>query len=216
MNKIKEINYKVLLNKHETYSQPIFFKINENNEKQMYLIHRALKQQLRNKRIRNAHTKTRSEVRGGGKKPWKQKGTGRARAGSNRSPLWRGGGVIFGPRKKMYRTKINKKENRLAINTVLVNKVCNTVIIKDILQKNTTPNTKTAIAEISKYGINLQLKQRLLLIVEKKNQILNLSFKNCKNIELIEVHSINILSLLKADIILITHDALLKINEISK
>lgn len=213
MNTIKELNYKVLLNEHEEYSLPISLKINESDQKQMYLVHRSLKQQLKNKRIRNAHTKTRSEVRGGGKKPWKQKGTGRARAGSSRSPLWKGGGVIFGPRKKIYISKINKKENRLAINTVLVNKFYNTIVVEDILKNNIIPNTKTAIKEIHKYGINLNKKQKLLLVTEKKHQTLKLSFKNCRNVELIEVDSINILSLLKADIILITHSALLKINK---
>lgn len=82
------------------------------NEKSTYLIHRALVKQLIEHRQGNANTKTRSEVRGGGRKPWKQKGTGRARAGSKRSPLWKGGGVSFGPRTKKFQIKLNKKEWR--------------------------------------------------------------------------------------------------------
>ena len=88
MTIIKELNYKIVSVNKEIISNSIELRVSDNIEKQMYLIHRALKQQLKNNRIRNANTKTRGEVRGGGKKPWKQKGTGRARAGSNRSPLW--------------------------------------------------------------------------------------------------------------------------------
>jgi large subunit ribosomal protein L4 len=83
------------------------------------IVHRALVRQLANARQGNASTKTRAEVRGGGRKPWRQKGTGRARAGSIRSPLWRGGGVIFGPKPRDYETKMNRKERRLALRTVL-------------------------------------------------------------------------------------------------
>lgn len=211
--KIKqELNYKILSLSKPTSSQSITLEVNRNNEQQMHLIHRALKQQLKNKRIRNAHSKTRSEVRGGGKKPWKQKGTGRARAGSNRSPLWRGGGVIFGPRKTIYTSKLNKKEKRLAINTVLANKFSNTIVIKDILSSMDQPNTKKAISTISDYGIDI--KAKILVIVSKKNKVLDLSLRNIKNIELIEIQSINIISLLKADIIILNYSALLHINKI--
>nr|YP_009654408.1 ribosomal protein L4 [Pleurostichidium falkenbergii]QCH39695.1 ribosomal protein L4 [Pleurostichidium falkenbergii] len=187
---------------------PIQLKILDNNENRMYLIHKALKQQLKNNRKRNAHSKTRSEVRGGGKKPWKQKGTGRARAGSNRSPLWRGGGVIFGPKNKQYKSKINKKEKRLAINTALANKFANTVVIKEILPNITIPSTKIAIAEIKKYGIQIEENKKYLIIVHQKTKMLHLSLRNIRNIELIEAHSINILCLLKTDIIIMTKDAL--------
>nr|YP_009397683.1 ribosomal protein L4 [Dipterosiphonia australica]ARW66869.1 ribosomal protein L4 [Dipterosiphonia australica] len=212
MSITQNINYQILDNKTETVSQTISLRTSHKNETQMYLIHRALKQQLKNNRKRNAHTKTRSEVRGGGRKPWKQKGTGRARAGSSRSPLWRGGGVIFGPRNKIYTSKINKKEKRLAINTIIANKFDRTIVIKDLLNQINVPKTKTALSEIKKLGINIQKNQKLLIIVNKKTQLLQLSFRNVNNIELIEIHSVNILSLLKADIIIVTHDALNKIS----
>lgn len=205
MSIIKELRYQIKDTNQEVES--IKLKINNSPEKQMYLIHKALKQQLQNNRIRNAHAKTRSEVNGGGKKPWKQKGTGRARAGSNRSPLWRGGGVIFGPRKKIYQSKINKKEKKIAINTLISTKFKQTIVIKDLLQTFTKPSTNKAIQEIQNLGIKIEKRTKLLIIVEKKNKIVNLSFRNVKNIELIEISSINILSLLKADTIILTNKA---------
>nr|YP_010619119.1 Ribosomal protein L4 [Pterosiphonia complanata]WAX03132.1 Ribosomal protein L4 [Pterosiphonia complanata] len=212
MSITKQLKYKFSSKSEEESLKTIELKISNEYDKQMYLIHRALKQQLKNNKNRNAHSKTRSEVRGGGKKPWKQKGTGRARAGSSRSPLWKGGGIIFGPRKKIYKSKINKKEKRLAINTILANKFTNTIVINNILDHIVTPNTKNAISEIKKIGIKIEKKQKLLLIVDKKTKPLYLSFRNINNLELIEVHSINVLSLLKADTIIITHSALEQVN----
>jgi large subunit ribosomal protein L4 len=87
-----------------------------------YLLHKDLLRHMNSKKQGTVSTKTRSEVRGGGRKPWKQKGTGRARAGSSRSPLWKGGGVIFGPKPKTINLKLNKKERRLALQTLLYNK----------------------------------------------------------------------------------------------
>nr|YP_009394998.1 ribosomal protein L4 [Polysiphonia stricta]ARW63560.1 ribosomal protein L4 [Polysiphonia stricta] len=213
MTIIKELNYKIVSVNKEIISNSIELRVSDNIEKQMYLIHRALKQQLKNNRIRNANTKTRGEVRGGGKKPWKQKGTGRARAGSNRSPLWRGGGVIFGPKHKLYKCKINKKEKRLAINTIISNKFSQTTIVENILSDYNRPNTKKAINDIKNLGIEIQEQKRILIIVESKTSILRLSFRNIKTIEIIEVNSINILSLLKADTIIMTNKALEKIRQ---
>nr|YP_010619505.1 Ribosomal protein L4 [Xiphosiphonia pinnulata]WAX03518.1 Ribosomal protein L4 [Xiphosiphonia pinnulata] len=212
MSITKELQYKFSSKSEEESSKIIKLKIINEHKEQMYLIHRALKQQLKNNRVKNAHSKTRSEVRGGGKKPWKQKGTGRARAGSSRSPLWKGGGIIFGPRKKVYKSKINKKEKRLAINTILANKFSNTIITHSILNNIITPSTKTAISEIKKLGAKIEKQQKLLVIVDKKTKLLYLSFRNIDNLELIEVHSVNVLSLLKADTIIITNCALEQIN----
>ena len=102
-------------------------KLNVLDESGNYLIHKDFVRHSNAKRQRTVGTKTRSEVRGGGRKPWQQKGTGRARAGSNRSPLWKGGGVIFGPRPKIISLKLNKKERRLALQTLLYNKKKNGV-----------------------------------------------------------------------------------------
>merc|ERR1712232_1380828 len=97
-------------------------KLNVLEDSGNYLIHRDILRQQISQKQGTVSTKTRSEVRGGGKKPWQQKGTGRARAGSSRSPLWRGGGVIFGPKPKMTVLKLNKKERKLAVQTLLYNK----------------------------------------------------------------------------------------------
>nr|YP_009395420.1 ribosomal protein L4 [Polysiphonia infestans]ARW64400.1 ribosomal protein L4 [Polysiphonia infestans] len=210
MSSIKNLEYKIANNKKAI--EKIKIKILDDNKTQMHIIHKALKQQLKNGRIRNANTKTRSEIRGGGKKPWKQKGTGRARAGSNRSPLWRGGGVIFGPKKKIYKSKINKKEKRLAINTLIANKFGQTIIINTLLANITKPSTQQAIKEIQQIGIKIDKRKKILIAIEQQNHNIYLSFRNLKNIEIIEVNSFNILSLLKADTILITHAAIRKLN----
>nr|ARW60240.1 ribosomal protein L4 [Laurencieae sp.] len=208
MTIIKTIPYRVTDESNEINTRTIKLNISESKDMQMYCIHRALKHQLTNDRTRNANTKTRSEVNGGGKKPWKQKGTGRARAGSTRSPLWRGGGVIFGPRKKKYRSKINKKEKKLAINTLLYNKFPNTTIISEMSIKADKPNTKSGLARLNQLGIKIKEYKNILIVMEKKTKLVYMSFRNIPNVELVETGHLNILSLLKADKILITHKAL--------
>lgn len=108
-----------------------------------YLLHKDLLRHSSLNRQGTVSTKTRSEVRGGGRKPWQQKGTGRARAGSNRSPLWKGGGVIFGPKPKTVSFKLNKKERRLALQTLLYNKKNNIVIIENLEDAVTEFKTKS-------------------------------------------------------------------------
>lgn len=215
MSNIQELNYKIIDNNEEIDSRSIKLKVNHQRAQQMYIIHRVLKQQLNNNRIRTANTKTKSEVRGGGRKPWKQKGTGRARAGSNRSPLWRGGGIIFGPRNQKYRLKINKKEKRLATNTIIANKFSNTIVTSNILDGIKKPSTKQAISAINKLGIDISSGIRLLIIVNNKTDTLHMSFKNIKQTEVIEVNNINILSLLKADTIIMTYKALEEIGNLN-
>nr|YP_009398512.1 ribosomal protein L4 [Lophocladia kuetzingii]ARW67698.1 ribosomal protein L4 [Lophocladia kuetzingii] len=213
MTILQNLTYQIIDNKKISNDIiNINLKISKTQEQQMYLIHKALKQQLKNTRIRNANTKTRGEVRGGGKKPWKQKGTGRARAGSKRSPLWKGGGVIFGPRVKMYNSKINKQEKTLALSTLLYNKFKNTIVTNKLLNHITSPSTKNALLRLEELGINIREKKQILLIVKEKTELINLSFRNIANIKLIEAQNINIISLLKADTILITVDALKTTN----
>ena len=112
------VNHEITLNVSETAGN--------------YLLHRDLLRHSSSQRQGTVSTKTRSEVRGGGRKPWKQKGTGRARAGSSRSPLWRGGGVIFGPKPRKILLKINKKERQLAIRTLLYKKKNNILILENL------------------------------------------------------------------------------------
>ena len=150
--------------------------------------------------------------RGGGKKPWQQKGTGRARAGSSRSPLWRGGGVIFGPKPKTTNLKLNKKERNLALQTLLYNKRNTISIIGELESVIDQPKTK-AFCEICK-NYNLDLNQKILLVVGKKTTPLKLSTQNLKNVELISASNLNTLSLLKAKQILLTPLAVNDIKEI--
>ena len=174
-----------------------------------YLIHKAILRHNILNHQRTSSTKTRSEVRGGGRKPWKQKGTGRARVGSNRSPLWKGGGIIFGPQvKKTKHIKINKKERELAINTLIINKKNRLVLISDL--EDRFPNEKTSsFINICK-KCNIDINQRLLVITAQKSNFLKNSTKNLKNLELISVSQLNAISLIKAEkIILSSHAKLL-------
>jgi large subunit ribosomal protein L4 len=177
-----------------------------------YLLHKDLLRHLSSQRQGTVSTKTRSEVRGGGRKPWRQKGTGRARAGSNRSPLWKGGGVIFGPKPKKVFLKVNKKERRLALQTLLYNKKNTILIIENLENEINEPKTKTFLKVCQDCSINLN--HKILVIVAKKTTPLKLATKNLKNVELISASNLNTFSLLKAKQILITPSAISEIKEI--
>jgi len=174
------------------------------------LVHQALVIQLANRRLPWAHTKDRSEVSGGGRKPWRQKGTGRARHGSIRSPLWKGGGVTFGPRKeKIFTKKINKKMNRLAIFSVLSKKIKDNEV--KIIDKFDIPTKKTK--EYHKILKNLvDLRSKTLLISSSTNNIHKL-ITNIKNVDAISAQSLNVYDLLKNKNIILEKSA---IEEIEK
>merc|ERR1712125_269991 len=138
-------------------------KLNVLEDSGNYLLHKDLLRHLSSQRQGTVSTKTRSEVRGGGRKPWQQKGTGRTRAGSNRSPLWKGGGVIFGPKPKKVSFKLNKKERRLALQTLLYNKKNNILIIKDLETSLIETKTKKFL-KICK-NCQIDLDQKILVIV---------------------------------------------------
>lgn len=157
-------------------------------------------------------TKTRSEVRGGGRKPWKQKGTGRARAGSNSSPLWKGGGVIFGPKFKKKTFKLNKKERRLALQTLLYNKTNRIRILKDLETNTLEPKTKNFLTICTNCLIDSN--ENILIIVSKKTEFLKFATQNISKIELISASNLNTYSLLKADQIILTPEAITVIKEI--
>jgi large subunit ribosomal protein L4 len=194
--------------------------LNENHELKLnilensgnYLLHKDLLRHSSSQKQGTVSTKTRSEVRGGGRKPWRQKGTGRARAGSNRSPLWKGGGVIFGPKPKKVFLKLNKKERRLALQTLLYNKKNNIVLIENLENEISQPKTKNFLKICQDCGINLN--QKILVIVSKKTIPLKLSTQNLKNVKLISASNLNTLSLLKAKQIILTPLAINDIKEI--
>ena len=209
----KNLIYNVIsIDNNKIETKPKNIKIKINNSPGLYNIHRVFTSQLKNKRHRKANTKTRSEIRGGGKKPWKQKGSGKARAGSSRSPLWKGGGVIFGPKTRKLKIKINKKEKQLALRHLLYNKFQNTFIIQNFAEQFHEPKTKKILSIIKK--LNIETNRKILIIIMNKNRNLYLSTRNLPNIKLIYANQLNIIALLQADTLLMTIDALEKINEV--
>jgi large subunit ribosomal protein L4 len=208
----KFIKYTPLNIKGESLDLTHELKLNVLENSGNYLLHKDLLRHFNSQKQGTVSTKTRSEVRGGGRKPWKQKGTGRARAGSNRSPLWKGGGVIFGPKPKFSSFKLNKKERRLALQTLLYNKKNNILLIEDLENGISNPKTKNFLEICSNCAINLN--QKLLVIVSDKTNSLKLSTQNIKNVELISASNLNTLSLLKAKQIILTPLAMNTIKEI--
>lgn len=188
-------------------------KLSINKSNAMYSVHRLTINQLHEQRQGNANCKTRSEVRGGGKKPWKQKGTGRARAGSIRSPLWRGGGVIFGPKTKEYRKKINKKEKHLAVCNLLYNKKDFIISFNSSILELEFPKTKFFLQKLKE--LNIDPLAKILIIVTVKNSDTQRATNNLKNIELISINQLNIISIIKARYILIDNKAIDIINQLS-
>lgn len=208
----KIIEYNSLDSTGQISSDKYNFKLNILEDSSNYLIHRdILRHQIAQKQG-TVSTKTRSEVRGGGKKPWKQKGTGRARAGSSRSPLWRGGGVTFGPKPKKTSLKLNKKERNLSLQTLFYNKRNNISVVGELESLIKEPKTKVFCNICKTY--NVDLNQKILLVVSKKTAPLKLSTQNLKNLELISASNLNSLSLLKAKQIVLTTLAVNDIKEI--
>jgi large subunit ribosomal protein L4 len=176
------------------------------------LVNRALVRQLAHARQGTASTKTRAEVRGGGKKPWRQKGTGRARAGSSRSPLWRGGGVIFGPKPRDYELKMNRKERRLALRTALMSRLDDTLVVQNFAELLPSPKTKEVAQALLRWGIEPE--QKVLLIIEEKLETVYLSVRNMPFVKLIAADQLNIFDLVNADKIVITEGAITKIQAV--
>ncbi|MBE9016594.1 50S ribosomal protein L4 [Chroococcidiopsis sp. CCALA 051] len=177
-----------------------------------HVVHRALVKQLTNARQGTANTKTRAEVRGGGRKPWRQKGTGRARAGSIRSPLWRGGGVTFGPKPRTYNLKMNRKEELLALRTAFASRADDMVVVEDFAEQISQPKTKEMTAAIARWGIDPGTK--VLLIVAEETENVYLSARNIAKLTLISADELNVYDILNADKIVATSSALNMIQEV--
>jgi large subunit ribosomal protein L4 len=177
-----------------------------------HIVHRALVRQMTNARQGTASTKTRAEVRGGGRKPWRQKGTGRARAGSIRSPLWRGGGVIFGPKPRDYNLKMNRKERRLALRTAFASRIDDLIVVEEFGNEFQRPKTKELLQAIARWGS--QPESNTLLILSERTENVYLSARNIEKLKLIAADQLNIYDLLHADKIVITAPALEKIQEV--
>ena len=179
-------------------------------EPNLHVMHLALRRQLNNARQGSACAKTRAEVSGGGKKPWKQKGTGRARAGSLRSPLFAGGGVIFGPKPRSYAFNMPQKARQLALKSALSAKSEQMVVVKDF---STITEAKTKLMVNALKSLNVSGKT--LIIADFKsdeNKNLELSARNIPSVKLILPTNLNVKDLLEADFVVITESA---VNEIT-
>jgi large subunit ribosomal protein L4 len=176
------------------------------------LLHRAVLRQQAHSRQGTASTLTRSEVRGGGRKPYKQKGTGRARQGSIRTPLRPGGGIIFGPKPRKYNLEMNRKERRLALRTALMSRIADAKIIKDFGSNLEVPKTSEILALLKRVGINADGK--ILIILNKPSEIIKRSIRNLEKIKLISADQLNVFDLLNANSLVIGEDALSTIKEV--
>ncbi len=174
------------------------------------LVHQAVRVVMANKRQVLASTKTREEVSGGGRKPWRQKGTGRARHGSIRSPLWKGGGITFGPTKERnFKLKINKKMARKAFLTALSTKAKDSeLLVLDDL-KLSAPKTK----EMAKIMKNFPQVKKGLLVLSEKNEILSRAGRNLPNLGIINMDNLNILDILKYKHLIFTKDGIEYLNK---
>ena len=176
------------------------------------LLHRAVLRQLANKRQGTASTLTRSEVRGGGRKPYKQKGTGRARQGSIRTPLRPGGGIIFGPKPRSYNLDMNRKERRLALRTALMSRISDIQTVEDFGSSLTTPKTKEIVKGLDRLGIDKT--QKILIILDNPSTNIRKSIHNIPNIKLVLADQLNVFDILNANQLVIGNSAIEKIKEV--
>ena len=175
-----------------------------------YALHQVVVAQLANKRQGTQSAKTRAEVRGGGRKPWRQKGTGRARQGSIRAVQWIGGGVAFAPKPRSYRYTLPKKVRRLAMKSALTSKVqANEMIVLDALTMD-APKTK----EFATILNNVNAAKKALVVMAEKNENVIKSAANIPNVETALVNTINVYDILKYDSFIITTDAVKKVEEV--
>ena len=174
------------------------------------VVHSVLVNYLANQRQGTQSTKTRSEVSGGGRKPWRQKGTGRARQGSIRAPQWIKGGIALGPKPRSYKYTVNKKERRLALKSVLSSKVLeNSLVVVDKfdLKEIKTKNMVNALE-------SLKVTESALILLPEKNETVQKSARNIENVKTTLVNTINVYDLLKYKKLVVTVDAVKKIEEV--
>lgn len=175
-----------------------------------HLVHMAVLQQLANNRQGTQKAKTRGEVSGGGRKPWRQKGTGHARQGSTRSPQWKGGGVVFAPVPRDYSFKINKKEKRAALKSVLSDKVATSKLIVLDELKFDEIKTKKFKAVLD----NLKVEDKALVVLGEKDDVVIKSASNLPFVQTALPGTINVYDILKAGTLILTKDAVTKIEEV--
>jgi len=199
---VKDINGKTVGN---IDLDPALFGVEVNE----HAVHMAVVQYLANQRQGTKSTKTRAEVRGGGRKPWRQKGTGRARQGSIRSPQWVGGGVVFAPKPRDFSFKLNKKLKRLALKSVLTDKVNQGKLV--VLDSINLPEVKTKAMAGVCTSLNLG---KALFVMEGSNTNVMLSARNIPTIKTAGVNTINVYDILNHENLVVTKDAVLKMQEV--
>lgn len=176
-----------------------------------HVVHKVINAQLAARRRGTASTKTRSEVRGGGRKPWRQKGTGRARHGSIRSPLWVGGGITFGPKPRSYEKKVPKKVKKLALRSILTDKVSTDSLL--VLEELDIPQIKTK--QIKKLLADFDLEdKKVLIVLPEKNANIYLSARNIPDVKTMVLAGINAYDLLDNDVILMPEGVLPGLEEV--
>jgi len=178
-------------------------------EVNQYALHQVVVALLANKRQGTQSTKTRSEVRGGGIKPWRQKGTGRARQGSIRAPQWIKGGIVFAPKPRDYRVSVPKSMRKVAMKSALTSKVQeNQMIVLESLNFE-APKTKNIVEMLKAFEAN-----KALIITAESNEVVYKSARNIQGINIIPANNINVYDLLKYEKVIITKDAVSKIEEV--
>ena len=174
------------------------------------LVHQAVVMQLASQRLGTHATKTRGMVRGGGRKPWKQKGTGRARSGSTRSPIWVGGGTVFGPSPRSYAFSMPRKQRRLAIMCALSDKVANgEFVVLDSINFE-APKTKEAVKMLQNFGVD----KKALIITADYAENVEKSSRNIPGVKAINTTGLNVFDILNANKLFITKDAIARIEEV--
>lgn len=174
------------------------------------VVHSVLVNYLANQRQGTQSTKTRSEVRGGGRKPWRQKGTGRARQGSIRAPQWIKGGIALGPKPRSYKYRVNKKEKQLAIKSLLSSKVLENDLV--VVDKFDFKEIKTK--QMAKAMKNLKVEEKALIVLPESNEIVQKSARNLANVVTGSVNTINVFDLLKYKKLVLTIDTIKKLEEV--
>jgi large subunit ribosomal protein L4 len=176
------------------------------------LVHRAVVRQLAHARQGTASTLTRAEVAGGGRKPYKQKGTGRARQGSIRTPLRPGGGVVFGPKPRSYNLAMNRKERRLALRTALMSRLEDLVVVQGFGAGLEAPKTSEIVAGLGRLGVDAGAK--VLVVLDGPSEVVRKSVRNLEKVKLIAADQLNVFDLLHANKLVVSEEALAKIQEV--
>ena len=176
------------------------------------LMHRAVLRQQAHSRQGTASTLTRAEVRGGGRKPYKQKGTGRARQGSIRTPLRPGGGIVFGPKPRTYNLAMNRKERRLALRTALMARIDDVTVVKDFGAAIETPKTREIVDALGRLGIAAGAK--VLIVLTDPSEAVRRSVRNLEKVKLISANQLNVFDLLHANALVLGEEALATIQEV--